>query len=225
MKYMIHACNDRMWYVDEFLVPSMLKQGISEDDIYIYQDVNCDGNLVSFVVSCHKAYELWGIQNVWHLQDDVVICSDFKERTEELESFDGVICAFTCNYDEDNRKPGYGTVIKDIWWSFPCIRIPNDIAKAFATWTDTYVWRDNQYGFWIRRKKGDDVIFRIYMESYHTNDKILNLAPNLVDHVDYLLGGSMVNRQRTMKNVRSLYWEEDYIVDELAKQIDRRNNQ
>ena len=43
-KYLIHCCNDRMWYVKEFLIPSMIKQGISTDDIFIYQDKNKIGN-------------------------------------------------------------------------------------------------------------------------------------------------------------------------------------
>ena len=34
MKYMIHTCEARLWYVEEYLIPSMLKQGIKEDDIY-----------------------------------------------------------------------------------------------------------------------------------------------------------------------------------------------
>lgn len=218
---MIHACNSRMWYVDEFLVPSMLNQGISADDIYVYQDVKCDGNLVSWVLSCHKAYEMWGEQNVWHLQDDVIISSTFKERTEKFEERDGVICGFTCLYDEDNRKPGEGTAINDLWWSFPCIRIPNKIAKECAEWADLYVWRDNQYGYWIKYKKGDDVIFRVFMESYHTNDTIYNVAPNLVDHIDYLLGGSEVNKQRNMKSVRSMYWYEHELVEQLEKEINK----
>ena len=220
MKYMIHTCEARLWYVEEYLIPSMLKQGIKEDDIYNYVDEKHDGNLVSWVVSCHKSYEMWGEQNVWHLQDDVLLASYFKEKTEELESVDGMICGFTCEYDE-NRKTGEGTVIDDMWFSFPCIRIPNKIAKEFANWCDIYVWRDPQYGFWVRQKKGDDLIFRIYVESYHPHDKILNVAPNLVEHIDYLIGGTVVNKQRNKPNVRSMYWEEDYLVNELKEELSK----
>lgn len=219
MKYMIHSCNSRQWYVDKFLVPSLLKQGIKEKDIYVYQDKTNSGNLKSWVVSCHLAYDMWGAhENVWHLQDDVIIASYFKEKTEELEAVEGMICGFTTEYD-DNRKPGEGTVIDDMWYSFPCIRIPNKIAKEFANWCDIYVWRDPQYEFWVRQKKGDDLIFRIYVESYHTRDKILNVAPNLVDHVDYLIGGTIVNKQRDKPNVRSIYWEEEYLVNELREEL------
>ena len=194
----------------------MLDQGIDIDDIIVYNDSKHEGNLRA----CMNAFSIVDddYKGTWHLQDDVLICSDFKKRTEELEEHDGVICAFSCLYDDD-RKPGIGTVEGHMWWSFPCIRIPNKIAKECATWADIYVWRDNQYGFWIRHKKGDDVIFRVFMESYHPNDEVLNLAPNLVEHIDFLLGGSLVNKQRTMKNVRSGYFDEPELVNNLREEL------
>ena len=221
MKYMIHCCNQRRWYVDGFLVPSMIKQGIKEDDIYVYQDTKREGNLVSWVVSCHVAYEMWGKQNVWHLQDDVIICSDFKKRTEELEEKDlGIICAFTCKYD-DGRGPGEANAENHMWYSFPCIRIDSELSKNFANWADTYLWRDNQFGFWVRHKKGDDYIFRIFIESYYPTMKVLNLVPNLIDHVGYLVGGTVVNpqRQNSGKDVRSMYFEEPELVEQLREEI------
>ncbi len=30
MRYMIHACPPRMWYVEEFFIPSMKAQGIRD---------------------------------------------------------------------------------------------------------------------------------------------------------------------------------------------------
>ena len=218
---MIHSCNERQWYVDRYLVPSMLEQGINKDDIYIYQDKNRDGNLVSWVISCHKAYELWGDNvNVWHLQDDVLLASYFKSKTEELEATEGnkMICGFTCYYD-DNRKAGYGTVIKDMWFSFPCIRLNTTRTKEFANWCDIYVWRDSQFGFWIRQKKGDDFVFRVFVESYYPNEEILNLNPNIIEHVDFLLGGTIVNKQRKKYDVRSMYWNEEYLVEELRDKL------
>lgn len=221
MKYMIHSCNQRQWYVDKFLVPSMLKQGIKEDDIYVYQDKAQEGNLKSWVNSCHLAYKMWGEQNVWHLQDDVLICSDFKKRTEELESNnDKIICAFTCKYD-DNREPGERPAVNHMWYSFPCNRIHTSVTKAFAEWVDIYVWRDPQFGFYVRHKKGDDFIFRVFIESYYPNEPILNLVPNLVDHIDYLLGGTTVNFQRQMKDVRSMYFEEPELADILREEISK----
>ena len=222
MKYMIHSCNSRQWYVDVFLVPSLLKQGISKDDIYVYQDKDREGNLKSYIKSSHLVYELWGDdENVWHLQDDVIVCSDFKKRTEELENSEAtLICGFTCFYD-DGREAGLHNIKNNIWYSFPCMRIPSKMSKEFADWTDIYLWRDNQFGFWTRYKKGDDYIFRIWVESYYPDNKVLNLKPNLIDHIDFLLGGTIVNPQREAQsvNVRSMYFEEPELVDKLAEEI------
>ena len=221
MKYMIHACNSRMWYVDDYLVPSLLKQVIAKDDIYVYQDKDCEGNLKSYIKSCHLAYEMWGETNVWHMQDDVIVSAKFKERTEELEENPlRVISAFTCKYD-DGRGPGEAECKNHIWYSFPCTRINSRLSKEFASWCDTYLWRDNQFGFWTRYKKGDDYIFRVFMESYHPKEHVLNLIPNLVDHIDFLLGGTVVNPQRQMQgaDVRSMYWDENDLVCELGDRI------
>lgn len=217
-KYLIHACNKRMWYVENFLIPSLHEQGIEEVEVYL--DKNGDGCLKSFVESAKERPREGG---TWHLQDDVVICRNFKELTEKYD--DGLVCAFTCEYD-NNPKPGLTTVKNNTWWSFPCIRIPNDIIHNFHEWIDIYVWRDPQYGRYVKSKKYDDFIFKVFIESYYPNEPVLNLAPNLVDHVDYLLGGSVINRQRTMSNVRSMYWDDEELVDDLAKRIEEyKNNQ
>jgi hypothetical protein len=167
---------------------------------------------------------MWGETNVWHMQDDVVICSDFKKQTEELESVDvKIICAFTCKYDDD-RNPGLKEARDHMWYSFPCLRINSKLTKLFAEWVDMWVWHDPQFGFYVRQKKGDDYLFRIYIENYFPREPVLNLAPNLVDHVDYLIGGTIVNPQRDMKNVRSMYWDEPQLVEELKEAIDKYDN-
>lgn len=227
MKIMIHSCNQRQWYVDKYLVPSLIKQGFTDDDIYVYQDTECEGNLKSYIKSSHLAYEMWGDnENVWHLQDDVIVCRDFKKRTEELEELDlRVICGFTTRYD-DGREPGLKPSKDHMWYSFPCIRISTDLSKEFANWCDTYLWRDSQFGFWTRYKKGDDYIFRIFYESYYPNEAVLNLVPNLTDHIDYLLGGTTVNlnRQSQGVNVRSIYWNDNDLVNDLMEALANDKN-
>jgi hypothetical protein len=49
--------------------------------------------------------------------------------------------------------------------------------------------------------------------------KVKNLIPNLVDHVDYLIGGSIVNPNRQSKVVRSLYWEDADIISDLKAKL------
>ena len=38
--YLIHACNKRFWYVKEYLIPSMMLQGIPAENIFVYRDYN-----------------------------------------------------------------------------------------------------------------------------------------------------------------------------------------
>jgi hypothetical protein len=225
---MIHSCNQRKWYVDNYLVPSLLEQGIDENDVCVYNDTERKGNLKSYIESCHKAYDMWGPDvNVWHLQDDVIISRKFKEEVDLLEENCKlkVVCGFTTRYD-DGRNPGEWPTLNHMWYSFPCIRITTTMSKEFANWCDTYLWRDNQFGFWHRHKKGDDYIFRIWIESYYPSERVLNLVPNLVDHIDFLLGGTVVNPQREASGtlVRSLYWDDEDLVNELRERIANDNS-
>ena len=45
-RYLIHCYKDRRWYVDKYLIPSMLKQDIDKSDIEVFED---DGTLVEVV--------------------------------------------------------------------------------------------------------------------------------------------------------------------------------
>ena len=213
--YMIHACNSRMWYVNDYLIPSMREQGIH--NILTYCDVDNEGCLVSHVKSLTDASNR-NVDGMWHLQDDVIICRDFAKRTAEL-SKDYTVCGFASYYDEMKKwEPGDSNGLK-MWYSFPCIYIPTKIVKSYINWFNTYVWRDPQYEKWVKEKKYDDTIFRIYMENYYPKEYVLNLKPNLVDHVDYLLGGSIVNQWRKDKQVRAMWFDDTDLIVELEKRL------
>ena len=216
-KYMIHACTNRMHYVEFYLIPSMIEQGIDKSDIILYADSG-DGCLQSHVKSFMQASHL-PYNGIWHLQDDVVICKDFKIRTEKLSS-DYPICGFASEYDKRKGwKEGNANGLT-MWYSFPCIYLPTRIVQKYVEWFNNYVWRDHQYDKWVKENKYDDTIFRIYMENYYPNEYVLNLAPNLVDHIDYLIGGTVVNKQANRKNhIRSLYWEDESIVEDLERRL------
>ena len=101
-RYMIHTCNNRYWYVHDYLIPSMLKQGIPKEDIVVYLDKYNEGNLTSCM---HSFHSLPSRDNVWHLQDDVVISRDFKSKIEQCESLDSfLICGFCSNVDSNKDK-------------------------------------------------------------------------------------------------------------------------
>jgi hypothetical protein len=46
-----------------------------------------------------------------------------------------------------------------------------------------------------------------------------NLNPCLVDHVDYLLGGSIANHDRFEKKVRAKFWEDEDLVKDLEVRL------
>ena len=215
---MIHACPDREWYVNDYLVPSIIEQGIPPDDVAVWMDRNQSGNLASWVESCRSLKGIPG--GTWHLQDDVLICHDFEERTRQNDG--GVVCAFCHDLYEPHQLFILGeTLPVNMWRScFPCIRIPNKIATDFAEWFDSVENREDLQ-YYIRQGKCDDVIFHTYMEEEQGYCKVTNLAPHLVEHVDWLIGGSSINSWRCYV-ARGAYFYDDYLVDELAEKLSSR---
>lgn len=78
---MIHTCNNRKWYVEQYLIPSMCLQGINLDHIKIWLDKDNIGCLESCMQSFASLPE---DGYTWHLQDDIIICSNFKQKTEKF---------------------------------------------------------------------------------------------------------------------------------------------
>ena len=216
--YMIHACNERMWYVNDYLVPSMKEQGIPKDDIVIWQDKDRKGNLISFIDSMKWVAETQNyLSGVWHMQDDVVIGSRFRELT--LKNNDGIVSGF-CNKEFDGANVNYIglTPVLFSWFSFQCIRIPNRYAKKFIDWYENEVVPKNMYANRRAEGKHDDYIWRAFISNNYPNDMCNNVIPNFVDHIDYLIGGSLINKQRN--GIRRGYWfDEPERVDELERKL------
>lgn len=215
-KYMIHACKQRMWYVNDYLVPSMLKQGIDKDNIFIYLDKNEDGNLASCMSSFLYVKNI-DTEGIWHLQDDVIISSDFKQRTEELDN--GLVCGFCCDYDANKRITGVTNMI-NMWYSFPCIRIPNRLAIECADWYYNGLSHPTEVKFFMRNGKNDDLIFRAFLERHYPGMSVMLVKPNLVNHIDYLIGGSTINAgRRRGKIITAEYWDKPELIEDLKKQL------
>lgn len=213
---MIHTCPKRKWYVDEFLIPSMTEQGISPADIIVYTDENHEGHLMAFM----NSWKLLKGDGVWHLQDDVIISSDFRRKIEMYD--DGIVCGFCNNYSPYKEETGYVPVEK-MWYSMPCIRIPNEIMKEFLAWfviTET----QKKYKAYILEKKHSDVLFWDFLKERHPGMMVLHLAPNIINHVDHLIGGSLINKGRNEgpKDIMSLYWNEDCLITRLEKELQMR---
>lgn len=211
--YLIHTIPSRVWYVTEYLIPSMVLQGINRRDITVYNDLKGQGNLLAFVNSSRKL-----TRGTWHLQDDVIIASNFKEVTEKMQD-SKVVCGFCSDYSEN--EPAGEVASPNMWYSFPCIYIPYSIMQEFLRWLDIDALRNDKYRNWINAGKFDDSLFMEFMKSEHLGGPVINLKPNLVDHVDFLLGGSTLNKQRT-KSARSIYWDEPELIDKLSIQLSGR---
>lgn len=209
---MIHTYPKRLWYVENYLIPAMLKQGVNREDIAVHNDFIGEGNLKA----CMRAFLSVNDDDkgTWHLQDDVIICKDFKERTEMYDR--GLVCGFSSALYDGPGKVG-PVSIYDMWFSFPCIRIPNQYARECSEWITNYIIGNPVYRLYWMNGKNDDWAFREYLRSFHKTDPALNLAPNLVDHIDYLLGGGSGGVRK--QPCRSQYWKDEDLVKELEDKL------
>lgn len=216
---MIHTYPKRLWYVEEYLIPSLLKQGIAKEDITVYNDINKDGNLRA----CMNAFALCpdDLEGTWHLQDDVIICKDFFKRTTNYDN--GLVCGFSSKMYDGDTKSKIGAVPRSrMWFSFPCMRIPNKMARGCAEWVTKYIIGNPVYKQYWEKGRNDDWAFRSYLKEFHKDCVALNIIPNLVDHVDYLLGGGSGGKRK--EQVRAQYWEDDDLVEELENALDYNEN-
>lgn len=214
---MIHACPKRMWYVDEFLVPSLREQGV--DDIIIACDWEGKGNLMACMERFERAAGLPG--DTWHLQDDVLISREFAERAEEFPDGE-VACGFCHTLFEPFNRPMAGYVPAVFMFnSFPCIKIPNMVAREFVEW----FWNDARhrpnYADWVKSGIHDDGFWHDFYVEKHGDAFVWNIAPALVEHVDWLIGGSVANDWRGYI-CRASYWEEEDLLTELSEKLARR---
>ena len=223
MRYMIHSSPQRQWYVDEYLIPSMVEQGIDRNDITVWCDTEEKGNLQA----CMESFKWCGenyMHGTWHIQDDVIISRKFAKLTKQYNY--GIVCGVVIqNWGPDYTKTGEQPV-NQLWYSFQCIRIPDKLAGECAQWffEKAMKRKDPEYRKRIRQKKHDDDFFLYFMKEKHAKDKIINLRPNIVDHIDYILGGSLINTNRQRKVNRAVYWEDEDLVEKLEEEIKRRNN-
>lgn len=191
----MHTCQQRLWYVDGFLLPSLKAQGIAPE-----MCIDTGAGCLQTTMDCFKT-----CGDAWHIQDDVVICEDFAARTKDKPE------VITCGFVYAGFGPDVGMMgrvnIRDAWYSFPCIYIPGEYAAGCADWFETYARRHPRWEGFARLKINDDGIFRDYMLENHPEAEADNLNPCLVDHIDYLIGGSIVGNEKTPR--RATYWYDD----------------
>lgn len=220
MKFLIHACPQRMWYVEEYLIPSLLAQGAEISEVEIWNDAERKGNLIACMES-FAARE--GDGGTWHLQDDVLLCSDFVERCRTLD--EGLVYGFACRNFGDRLEAGGTVYAPDAWNSFQCVRIPDPWARDCAAWVFSEDWRSEspcpELPMLWKINQGDDTFFHEFMACRHGGEIVENVRPNLVEHVDWLIGGSSLQQWRDYL-ARAEFWVEPALVDELRERLRAR---
>ena len=222
MKYMIHSCNKRLWYVKKYLIPSMLEQGIKLEDIILWNDFFSVGNQQSWYNSC-KYIKLCEPLNkgMWHLTDDVIISHNFYPRTKRVPNNLNIRCGFVTHKFNPRNKPFTGVQpLSKCWRSFPCIYIPNQYAAEFVDWYDKVVIQEKQFQKEYEGGNDDDTLFLACLGQLHPAIRTINLAPCLVDHIDYLIGGSVLfDRKNEIHRACYLSDADKILVNELAKKL------
>lgn len=213
MRILIHAYPKRMWYVEGFLIPSLEKQGATSEEIEVWNDTELKGNLRACMES-FAARE--GDGGTWHIQDDVLACRDFVERCRALD--DGVCYGFCNEYFTDDPQQTGRLSVEDAWHSFQCVRIPDAYARECAAWLEGEGRQHEHYPLWISSGKMDDSVFRTFLIEKHGREMVTNVAPNLVEHVDWIMGGSVLHPWRGYI-ARAYHWDDDELVRELKEAV------
>ena len=217
MKILIHAVPERMWYVNDFLIPALHAQGA--ESIEIWNDETHEGNLAA-CMSSFATRE--GAGGTWHLQDDVLPCRDFVKRCRDLD--EGVVFGFCCRNFND-RLDAFGRVYApDAWNSFQCVRIPDAYARECASWVRSMRWEKESPApelpiLW-QVGKGDDTFFHEFLQCCHPGEIVENVNPNLVEHVDWIIGGSTLQWRDYI--AKAEFWDDEDLIAALRARIKAR---
>ena len=213
MKIIIHSCDKRMWYVKEFLAPALRAQGVEPT---IHNDDDHRGCLWSYINSFKSmpADE----QGTWHLEDDVFPCRDFVTIARAHD--DGIVHGFYHNFDNEYFASGWVSVMK-AGYSFPCFRMPNRLVVEFAEWFLMDAMHRPQYRDWVQDNKHIDSFMLDFLREQHPEEKVYNLKPSIVEHVDDLIGGSVVNKWRD-EDCHAEFFDDPDMISELKVKLASR---
>lgn len=222
MRFIVRCFYPRMWYVNNFLIPSLERQNIHPD---VIMDDGRMGNLRGFVYTMDYIARLYPPNDAtWVLQDDVLISSRFADVARSVNK-DVLTCAFASKLGDGDRVKFTGfQPMRRSWMSFQAIMIPNRYCAPFVEWFDTVVKKGDFFRKYYESNKADDFFFQRFLWEKYPNDKVLNLCPNIVEHVDGIIGDSYCNPQKIGRNV-SKYWFENDLKNKLKEDVGRWKNE
>ena len=215
MVIVIHAVPERLWYVEEHLIPALEAQGA--ENIRIWNDLEHRGNLRA-CMECFAAMD--GDGGAWHLQDDVLPAADFVQRCSLLDG--GVVWGFCCEYFLDDPGQVGFVYPEDAWHSFQCVRIPDSYARACAEWFFSGRWQelqDPELELQYEDNRGDDAFFRRWLQEAHPAEAVYNTRPCLVEHVDLWIGGSVISRNQWRDYPARAHWFDGDLTAQLRRQL------
>lgn len=194
----------------------MTEQGINRDNIEVWMDGNHDGNLFS----CMKCFREYGKRGAgrWHMQDDVAVSANFRATTEKYDS--GIASGFFREEWQDLTPKSGRVPVAYMWQSFQCIRIPDEIVGECAEWFFTDAINREEYREKVARNKYDDYLFRDFLRERHGNEYVMNITPSIVEHIDFLLGGSVINKWRG-HYARGDLWEDTEAFERIKAKLAR----
>ncbi len=146
----------------------------------------------------------------------MLLCRDFVERCREHD--EGVVYGFCCEQFTDDPAQVGRVPVKDAWHSFQCVRIPDAWARECAAWLEGPGRTSGMYPIWIKSGKMDDDVFRTFLTDQHGSETVENLRPNLVEHVDWIVGGSVLSPWRGYL-ARAHFWDDEELVRELKAAV------
>lgn len=208
--FIIHCVPKRKKWVDGYIIPELKKHN---QKYIIYEDTKGDGNLKSFTKSLDKVKNI--PNGCWHIQDDIYFSSDFFERIKTLPK-DMLIAGFT-SADWCHGREGI-QFIQGGWLSFQCVYIPTKYVSGFRQFLKDYY---EDYKQMIDSGCCDDTLFQKYIKKKFPEDWCLNVKPNLVNHIDYLIGGTTIHKN--FKPHLALYWDED--IKEMEREVKKIINE
>ena len=217
MNVVIRCCPKRVWYVEQYIVSELHRQGVTS--IKVWNDERHAGVLGSFLDVCEWMAKQ-DAEGFWILQDDVLLHSQFAEIAE-LCPKNTVVNGFVYR-DDGLRSDNYKYIglqpIENYWFSFPCCYIPIRHIKGFLNWFyDSAI--SGKYHRAISKNLYDDLLFWNYLKSLQSAELIYNMTPNLCEHVDYLIGGSMTESPK--KEIRNAYyWNEPERTEKLKQRLE-----
>ena len=206
----IHAAPDRIKYVNEFLEPRLRAQGFK--DITVSNDTQRVGCRESYAKSFRSLPDKG---HTWHLQDDILPDRRFYQwATSEWAEYPGIICGFGCGHYTPKERFGFARNSEDMFYSFPCIRIPNEVARDMIAWFDKAKETDINILEKLPSGKFFDYFFKLYIGNNDKGIGIYNFFPNIVEHVDEYITGSLVNKQRKYL-AKAMQFEDAEAVEDL----------